>query len=127
MVSNGMTPNEWFERTKALMREQADVCQKQAKQWAVANHAPPDGRERAKEGEHVEGWENVKGIAEDNLQGYLVDEKDKIGFGVGQGVWYGKYLETICDGKHGICQRAVEHVMPEFDAQFKNALKRMPS
>jgi hypothetical protein len=92
----------------------------------VANHAPPGGRERAKNGEHVEGWENVKGIAEENLQGYLIDEKDKIGFGVGQGVWYGKYLETICDGKHGICQKAVDHFIPEFDAQLKNALNKMP-
>jgi hypothetical protein len=115
MAANGMTPNEWFERVKGLMREQAGRCAEQAHQWAVENHP----------------WDNVTGQAEKGLTGYMTDTEDKVGFGVGhkappEGVTYGKYLETAHDGKYAVCQRAVDHFIPEFDAQLKNALNKMP-
>jgi hypothetical protein len=40
---------------------------------------------------------------------------DKIGFAVAQRVEYGEYLETAFDGRYAICEKAVEHVMPDMN------------
>jgi 1,2-phenylacetyl-CoA epoxidase catalytic subunit len=106
-----LTLDEWFEKTKELLREQASKCAEEARDWAVKNHP----------------WENVKGEAEKHLIGYVQDTGDKIGFGVAQGVEYGKWLEEAHDGKYGICRKAIDHFVPEFDAQIKDALKTRPS
>jgi hypothetical protein len=40
---------------------------------------------------------------------------ENVGFGVAQTMEYGYRLETIHDGRHAVCERAVNHFKPEFD------------
>jgi hypothetical protein len=113
-----MTPDEWYARTVGLMKDTALACATQAEQWAKKTHE----------------WKNRTHNAEKGLFGYIMDEPDKIGFGVAHTEKYGKYLETMHkehDGKPprsktdwSVCEKAVQHIVPEFKLQFKNALKK---
>jgi hypothetical protein len=44
---------------------------------------------------------------------------EDVGFGVSQTVEYGYYLETAHDGRHAVCERAVNHCKPDFDDFLK--------
>jgi hypothetical protein len=48
---------------------------------------------------------------------------EDVGFGVAQTVEYGYYLETIHDGRHAVCERAVAHFRPAFD-EFLDTINR---
>jgi hypothetical protein len=102
-----MTLDEWFEKAKGALRETAQACADKSEQWAKQNHP----------------WRNRTYGAEEELTGYVQDTGGKIGFGVAQGVEYGKYLETAHDGKYAVCEKAINQFVPSFNAQIEKVLK----
>lgn len=105
-----MSPDEWFERVKNTALGAADSCATQAETYAKREHP----------------WKNRSGNAEKGLFGYVVNNDNKVGFGVAHGalIDYGKWLETKNDGEWGVCKKAVEKFVPEFKKQFANALEK---
>ena len=107
-----MTPEEWYKQTKSALYKAAQTCAINAEDYAKKNHP----------------WHNRTGNAESNLVGYTENSEGRIAFGVGHGtkIDYGEYLETKNDGEWGVCKKAVEHTIPDFERQFEKALKENP-
>jgi hypothetical protein len=110
-----MTLDEWYEQTKGALRKAAHVCAADALVWA----------QNLKSGE--DRWTDRTKTAIQELDAYVVYSDEGIGFGVTQGVDYGKYLETVSDGKYAVCEKAVTHFIPDFSAMIEDILKKRPN
>jgi hypothetical protein len=120
-----VTLDEWYKTARAALLKTARLCAEEAGQWARDNSEQPRlGTAKHEKGSAPERWFHHSGGAHDNLVGDVRDHGNDISFYVAQGVEYGKWLETVHDGKYGICGRAVEHFIPEYN-QWVDEFNRM--
>jgi hypothetical protein len=64
-------------------------------------------------------WTNRTSQAIEGIQGYVIKDKDEIGWGVCHTMEYGVYLETANDRKYEILWPMVQTLKPRFEQDIK--------